>query len=121
MLLGFLTLRDRNLLFRDHTIDGVIAARQRPLRMQDRGIVDRRPRESSKQCRFFNVQILELLAEVKFSGRRETILAVTHKVQIAVHGQDLLFRVVALDLNRKHRFLDLAPETPFRREEQILA
>src|SRR3954464_61471 len=44
-----------------------------------------------------------------------------HENEVAVHREDLRFRVIALDLDREHRFLNFAPETFLRFEEEVLA
>ena len=86
-----------------------------------RRIIWRRPRNRGQHCGFFNVQIFKFLAEVVFSCRGKPVLTVSHEVQIAIHGEDLLLRIEALDLNRKHRLLDLSPERSLRRQKQVLA
>src|SRR5215470_2832067 len=89
--------------------------------MRYRRIVDRGSREGGKHRRLFNVELLQILAEVILRRRGETVLTVAHEMEIAVHRQDLRLRVVTLDLNREHRLLDLAAETPLRRQKQVFA
>src|SRR5436190_868747 len=61
------------------------------------------------------------LFEIKLGCSFESILAVTHEELVAIQGQDLPLRIVPLDLNSQHRFLNFPPETPLRREKEILA
>ena len=89
--------------------------------MENRRIVDRRPGKRGEQRRLFDVHILEILAEIKLGCSREAVLAVPHEVLVAVEGEDLILRVIALDLNRQHGFLDLAAEAALGRQEKILA
>src|SRR2546426_8011848 len=121
MRLRLFSLRDRNLLLGYHAIDGVVSTHYGALGMLDRIVIDRRAGKRSQQGGFFNVEIFQLLVEVILGGCSKTVLAVTHEVKIAVQREDLLLRVVAFDLNRKHRFLDFPAETFFRSQKQVLA
>ena len=99
MQLRFFTMGDRDLLLGDHAVNGVIAPGQRFIWMQDRRIVRRRARNRREHRRFFDIQVLELLAEVIFRRRRKTVLSAAHINKVAVHGEDLLLGVVTFDLD----------------------
>ena len=74
--------------------------------------------DAGKQGGFGKCQFGNGLAKVELGGGFETIVAMPKVDLIAVHGEDLSFCVVALDLNGKKGFFDLASETFFRREEE---
>ena len=60
-----------------------------------------------------------MFIEIILRSRLKAIDAVAQKDLVAVHGKDLLFGEVALNLDGQHHLLDLAAEVALRREEQI--
>ena len=75
--------------------------------MQNRRIT-RAANQSGEQRGFRERQLADGLAEIIFGGGLEAVIAVREINLIAVHGEDLLLGVVALDLDRQQRLLDFA-------------
>ena len=90
-----------------HQLQHQIAPGERALRMQDRRIT-RAANHSREQRRFRQRQLAHRLAEIIFRGRFKSVVAVGQINLIAVHRENLLFRVVALDLDGQQRFLDFS-------------
>ena len=107
------TLFDRDFPFGHHPIDCIVAADQRGLRIQNGRILARRSRKRRQHRGFLDCHVLQVLVKVKLRGGRETILSMSHEAQIAIPRQNLILRVIALDLNGEHGFLNLAAETFF--------
>ena len=91
-------------------------------RMQDRRIA-RPANHSGEQRGFLQRQLADGFAEIKLRGGFKAVIAVGQINLIAVHRENLLLGVVALDLKRQQRFLNLCgaccgrsgPETECRR------
>src|SRR2546423_3479376 len=60
-----------------------------------------------------------MFVEIILRSRLKTIDAVAQKNLVAVHGKDLLFGKVALNLDGQHHLLNLAAEVALRREKQV--
>ena len=90
-----------------HELQHQIAPRERALRMQDRRIT-RTADQSRQQCRFLHVQLAHGLAEIIFRSRFKSVIAVGKINLIAVHRENLLLRVVPLDLQGQQRFLNFS-------------
>src|SRR6202165_5826542 len=60
-----------------------------------------------------------MLVEVVLGSGFKSIHAMTKRNLVAVHGKDLRFGKVPLNLNGQHGLLDLAAEVTLRREKQI--
>ena len=107
-------LRDRlpRLRFRDfsdarHAVQHHVAPRERAWRVQDRRIA--RSADQARQQRGLGQrQLAHGLSEIIFRGGFESVIAVGEINLVAVHRENLLLGVVALDLDGQQRFLDLA-------------
>src|SRR5215510_3950311 len=111
----FFTLGDSDFLFCNHPVDGVIPTKKSAVGMQYRRVVRWGTRDRRQHGSLFDIQVLELLTEEEFGGCSKSVLTVSHEMQVAIHGQDLLFCIEAFDLNGQHCFLDLSPKGPFWR------
>ena len=81
--------------------------------MSDRRI--NRPANDRRERRGFRQrQLPHRLAEIIFRRRLEPVIPRTQINLVAVHRENLLFRVVPLDLDRQNRFLDFAPRAAVR-------
>ncbi len=105
---GFRLLRADLALFR-HIRKHQIAPRARSLRMQHRRIF-RSGNDARQKRRLGQRQLAHWLAEIIFRRRFESIIPMPEINLIAVHGQNLLLRVMPFDLNRQQHFLNLAPK-----------
>ena len=92
---------------RGHAVEDEISASNGALGVLDRRVA-RAANESGEKRSFGERQLADGLAEIILGGGLETVIAVREIDLIAVHREDLLLGVVALDLDREERLLDLA-------------
>ena len=86
-----------------------IASRQGALGMRDRRI-DRPANDGGERGGLGEGQLPDGLAEIIFRRRFETVVSGAEINLIAVHRENLIFGVVALDLQGENRFLNFAVE-----------
>ena len=101
-----------------HAIEHDVAAVGRRLLVTRRRIIARRFRQAGQQRAFFERAILQRLGEVILRASLESISAAAQKNLVAVHLHDLLFGVIAFDLQRQQNLFDLARVSFFRRQKQ---
>ena len=90
-----------------HAVQHDVAPRERPWRVQD-GRIARSADQSRQQGGFRQRQLAHGLSEIIFRGGFKSVIAVGQINLIAVHRENLLLGVVALDLDGQQRFLNLA-------------
>ena len=104
---GLPRLRFRDFAVARHEVQHEVAPRQRALRVQDRRIA--RAADQARQQRGFGQrQLAHRFAEIIFRGGFKSVIAVGEINLVAVHRENLLLGIVALDLNGQQRFLNLA-------------
>ena len=117
--LGLLRLLRGDAAVLHHVVDDQIAAAQSLLRIVDRRVGARPLGQPRQQRRFLNRQLLGGLAEVELRARFKSIHSMPQKNLVGVEGEDLFLGEAALDLDRHHDLLHLAPELAVRTEEQV--
>src|SRR5438034_7764222 len=87
--------------------------------MIDWRIVRGRLGKTRKQRGFVQSELFRGLAEIKLRGGFEAVDSVTQVYLVGIQSKDLRLGETALDLDRQHRFLNLAMPRTVGRKKQI--
>ena len=102
-----------------HLIKHDFLALLRGVEVVERRIVVGALRYARKHRTFVEIKILDVLAEVRLRRRLHAISALSEVDLVQIKLQDLLLRILALDLQGEEHFLYLALERPILRQVSI--
>lgn len=111
--------RLRHIMVRDHAIEHVALALERERTIRVRVVGGRRGDEPGEHRSLAQRETAHVLTEIRVACGLHAVRAGTEVDEVEIALEDLVLRVVALDLQREQRLLDLAAHGLFVRQEQV--